>query len=123
VLQSAIPSTAGASGSGCAVVALDPSTGAVKAMASVSGYDPNAVKDAAAYKELRKPGSGAPIVHRATQSTYPPTLTMEVVAAAAALDSGQFTPGSVLSGRSPQTIGGVPLNPIASLSKPVNALC
>ena len=27
----------------------------------------------------------------------------------AALDSGQFTPNSILSGRSPQTIGGVPL--------------
>jgi peptidoglycan glycosyltransferase len=34
---------------------------------------------------------------------------MKVVTAAAALDSGQFTPSSVLSGRSPQTIGGVPL--------------
>jgi peptidoglycan glycosyltransferase len=34
---------------------------------------------------------------------------MKVVTATAALDSGQFTPSSVLSGRSPQTIGGVPL--------------
>ena len=35
---------------------------------------------------------------------------MKVVTAAAALDSGKFTPNSVLSGHSPQTIGGVPLS-------------
>jgi penicillin-binding protein A len=48
-------------------------------------------------------------VNRATQSVYPPGSTMKVVTAAAALDSGQFTPNSVLSGHSPQNIGGVPL--------------
>ena len=109
-LQSAISSTAGASGSGGAVVALDPSTGAVKAMVSVPGYDPNSVTDARVFKQLNRPGSGAPIVNRATQSVYPPGSTMKVVTATAALDSGQFTPSSVLSGRSPQTIGGVPLS-------------
>jgi penicillin-binding protein A len=109
-LQSAIASTAGAAGSGGAVVALDPSTGAVKAMASVPGYDPNSVKDAKVFKQLNKDSSGAPIVNRATQSVYPPGSTMKVVTAAAALDSGRFTPSSVLSGASPQTIGGVPLS-------------
>ena len=39
-LQSAIASTPGADGNGGAVVALDPSTGAVKAMASVPGLRP-----------------------------------------------------------------------------------
>ncbi len=108
-LQSAIASTAGASGSGGAVVALDPNTGAVKAMASVPGYDPNGVQDAKEFRRLSRDSSGAPIVNRATQSVYPPGSTMKVVTAAAALDSGQFTPDSVLSGASPQTIGGVPL--------------
>jgi penicillin-binding protein A len=108
-LQSAIASTAGASGSGGAVVALDPTTGAVKAMASVPGYDPNRVKDADVFKQLNRESSGAPILNRATQSVYPPGSTMKVVTAAAALDSGEFTRDSVLSGRSPQTIGGVPL--------------
>jgi peptidoglycan glycosyltransferase len=108
-LQSAIASTAGASGSGGAVVALDPNTGAVRAMASVPGYDPNSVEDPKVFKQLGREGSGAPIVNRATQSTYPPGSTMKVVTAAAALDSGEFTPDSVLSGASPQTIGGVPL--------------
>jgi peptidoglycan glycosyltransferase len=109
-LQSAISSTPGASGSGGAVVALDPSTGAVKAMVSVPGYDPNSVTDTRVYKQLTRPGSGAPLVNRPTQSVYPPGSTMKVVTATAALDSGKFTPSSVLSGHSPQTIGGVPLS-------------
>ncbi|MGH2924645.1 MAG: peptidoglycan D,D-transpeptidase FtsI family protein [Solirubrobacterales bacterium] len=108
-LQSAISSTPGATGSGGAVVALDPSTGAVKAMASVPGYDPNTVKDAGVFKKLNRQSSGAPLLNRATQSTYPPGSTMKVVTAAAALDSGRFTPSSVLSGASPQTIDGLPL--------------
>src|SRR5215211_10125 len=109
-LQSAIASTAGASGFGGAVVALDPSTGAVKAMASVPSYDPNTIIDPKVSRQLDKESSGAPIVNRATQSTYPPGSTMKVVTAAAALDSGKFTPESVLSGASPQVIGGVPLS-------------
>jgi penicillin-binding protein A len=108
-LESAISSTAGASGAGGSVVAIDPSTGAVEAMASVPGYDPNLVKDAATYNQLNKDQS-APLVNRPTQSTYEPGSTMKVVTAAAALDSGEFTPDTVLSGRSPREIGGVPLS-------------
>ena len=108
-LQNAIASTPGASGSGGAAVALDPSTGAVKAMASVPGYDPNTVTNTDTFKQLNRESSGAPLVNRATQSVYPPGSTMKVVTAAAALDSGEFTPDTVLSGASPQVIGGVPL--------------
>jgi penicillin-binding protein A len=108
-LQSAIASTAGASGAGGSVVAIDPATGAVEAMASVPGYDPNQVKNSATLKELNRDES-APLVNRPTQSTYEPGSTMKVVTAAAALDSGEFTPGTVLSGRSPRVIGGVPLS-------------
>ena len=82
------------------MVALDPSTGAVKAMASVPGYDPNKAKNTSTFKQLNSDKS-APLVNRATQSTYPPGSTMKVVTAAAALDSGKFTPDSVLSGKSP----------------------
>jgi penicillin-binding protein A len=108
-LESAISSTAGASGAGGSVVAIDPSTGAVEVMASVPGFDPNLVKDAATLKQLNKDRS-APLVNRPTQSTYEPGSTMKVVTAAAALDSGEFTPDTVLSGRSPRQIGGVPLS-------------
>ena len=93
---------------GGSVVALDPSTGAVKAMVSLPGYDPNQVKNTSAFQQITH-DKAAPIVDRATQSTYPPGSTMKVVTAAAALDSGEFTPDSVLSGASPQNIGGVPL--------------
>jgi peptidoglycan glycosyltransferase len=108
LLQQAVASTPGSNGAG-SVVALDPSTGAVRVMASIPGFDPNAVQDADAYRQLTRDES-APLVNRPTQSTYQPGSTMKVVTAAAALDSGEFTPDSVLSGRSPQEIGGVELS-------------
>jgi peptidoglycan glycosyltransferase len=108
-LDSAIASTPGASGYGGAVVALDPSTGAVKAMVSAPQYDPNQVKNTATFRRLNHEQPG-PLFNRATQSSYPPGSAMKVVTATAALDSGKFTPNSVLSGRSPQIIGGAPLS-------------
>jgi penicillin-binding protein A len=107
-LQNAIAQY-GINGAGGAVVALDPSTGAVKAMVSEPGFDPNRVKQTSTYQQLNS-DKAAPLVNRALQSVYPPGSTMKVVTAAAALDSGKFTPNSVLSGKSPQIIGGVPLS-------------
>src|SRR3954451_17665119 len=69
-LQSAIAQY-GINGAGGAVVALDPSTGAVKAMVSQPGYDPNNVKNTDTYRQLTS-DKAAPLVNRATQSTYPP---------------------------------------------------
>jgi peptidoglycan glycosyltransferase len=89
-----------------AVVALEPATGRVRVMASVPEYDPNAIPDRCS--ELNNQ-AGSPLLDRATQSLYPPGSTMKVVAAAAALDSGEFTPDSVLTGDSGIEIGGVPL--------------
>jgi peptidoglycan glycosyltransferase len=95
-------------GTGGALVALEPSTGAVRAMASVPGFDPNAVQDPDAYKQLTSDES-APLLNRPTQSTYPPGSTMKVVTAAAALDSGEFDPSSVLNADSPKEISGIDL--------------
>jgi penicillin-binding protein A len=108
-LNSAIASTPGAAGFGGAAVALDPRTGAIQAMASVPGFDPNQARTSAGLEALNKAKGPSAIINRATQGTYPPGSTMKVVTATAALDSGQFTPASQLSGASPQTIGGVPL--------------
>ena len=108
-LQSAIAGTAGSSGFGGSVVAIEPDTGAVRVMASVPGFDPNAVENESTFSQLSEDES-APLVNRPTQSVYEPGSTMKVVTAAAALDSGEFEPDSVLSGRSPQEIGGVPLS-------------
>jgi penicillin-binding protein A len=106
-LQNAI-SQYGIEGAGGAVVALDPSTGAVKAMVSLPGYDPNKVQNTAAFQQITHDKS-APIVNRATQSKYPPGSTMKVVTAAAGLDSGKFTPTTTLTANSPMNISGVPL--------------
>ena len=90
-----------------AVVAMVPSTGEVRAMVSEPGFDPNQVPKH--YAQLNSNPS-APLFNRATQAGYPPGSTMKVVTATAALDSGDLTPDSTLSGRSPIEIEGVPLS-------------
>jgi penicillin-binding protein A len=103
-LQSAIS----VPGTGAALVAIEPATGAVRAMASIPGFDPNEVQNPDNFKALTGDES-APLLNRPTQSTYPPGSTMKVVTAAAALDSGQFEPSSVLNADSPKEISGVEL--------------
>jgi penicillin-binding protein A len=89
-----------------AVVAIEPETGRVRVMASVPGFDPNRIpRD---FAQLNR-AEGSPLFNRTTQSGYPPGSTFKVVTAAAALDSGRFTPQSVIDGDSPKEIGGVPL--------------
>ena len=95
------------SGQQGSVVALEPATGRVRVMASSPGFDPNDVPDR--FGELNQ-AAGSPIFNRATQSRYPPGSTMKVVTAAAALDSGEYTPDSIVSGESPKVIGGAPLS-------------
>ncbi|MCL6440204.1 MAG: penicillin-binding protein 2 [Thermoleophilum sp.] len=94
----------GLAGRAGAVVALDPRDGSVLVMASSPTYDPNAI---ATRDPARLPA--APELNRATQGRYPPGSTMKVVTAAAALDTGEFTPDSVLDGDSPRLVGGAPL--------------
>ena len=82
------------------VVAIEPSTGAILAMYSNPTYDPV------------DPSSGCSDdcqFDRATQSAYPPGSTFKIVTAAAAIDSGRYTPSSEINGDSPKTISGVPL--------------
>jgi len=73
-----------------AVVAIQPNTGRVLAMASTPSFDPNAVTQN--YARLIRPSSGAPLLNRATQGLYPPGSTFKVVTATAALNSGRWTP-------------------------------
>ena len=102
--EAAVNGLAGRRGS---VVAIVPSTGEVRAMVSIPEYDPNQIPKH--FPQLNRDQS-APLFNRATQAGYPPGSTMKVVTATAALDSGEFTPSSTLSGRSPIEIEGVPLN-------------
>jgi peptidoglycan glycosyltransferase len=73
-----------ASGKSGAVVALNPQTGAILAMASYPSYDPNqlSVLDGtqlnANDKKLLNDPAG-PLLNRATQATYPPGSTFKIV--------------------------------------------
>jgi peptidoglycan glycosyltransferase len=86
-----------------AVVALDPRTGAIKAMYANPGYDDNNVKAALAG------ANGQTVLNRSLQGHYPPGSTFKVVTAAAALDTGKYTPNSIINGNSPVTVSGLPL--------------
>ncbi|MBW3652582.1 MAG: penicillin-binding protein 2 [Actinobacteria bacterium] len=103
--QIALDALAGRRG---AIVAIEPATGKVRVMASTPGYDPNALRDPQVFKLLNR-APNSPLFNRATQAGYAPGSTMKVVTAAAALDSGQFTPQSTVLGTSPIVVSGVPL--------------
>ena len=102
--RTAIAGLAGRPGS---VVAIEPQSGRVRVMTSIPDYNPNTIP--ADFARLNR-APGSPLFNRGTQSGYPPGSTFKVVTATAALDSGRFTPGSVLSGKSPKRIGGVLLS-------------
>ena len=69
-------------------VVLDPSTGAVLAVASVPSYDPNDFD--AAFPALSVDPS-SPLLNRALDGLYPPGSTFKIFTAAAALDSNTVT--------------------------------
>ena len=92
-----------------AVVAMVPSTGAIRVLAASPSYDPNQVGDSAAFDRLNH-DPAAPLVNRATASQYAPGSTFKVVTAIAAIDTGLFTPASVVNGNSPITVSGRPLS-------------
>jgi peptidoglycan glycosyltransferase len=76
-----------------AVVALNPSTGAVLAMASSPAYNPNLIEKHFG-QALRSGGTCGALVNRATAGRYQPGSTFKVVTATAALNSGRLTPSS-----------------------------
>jgi peptidoglycan glycosyltransferase len=92
-----------------AVVAMDVKTGAVRVMMSSPGYDPSDLDDRANFSKLARDNDRTPLLDRATQGLYPPGSTFKTVTAAAALDSGKYTPESSISGKNNKVISGVPL--------------
>jgi penicillin-binding protein A len=87
-----------------AVVALDPSTGAILAMVSHPQYDPTTLANhnlsavEAAWKVLNA-DPGRPALNRAIAGDlYPPGSTFKLITAAAALSSGKFTEQSQIPG-------------------------
>lgn len=94
---------------GGSAVVLDPKTGAVRVMASVPGYDPNAVKSPRAFKALNADELRKPLVNRALQFGYAPGSTFKVLTLVAALDSGKYDADSRVDGTNDVPISGVPL--------------
>lgn len=93
------------------VVAIEPDTGRLRTMVSLPDFDPNTVRER--FDELSSAPS-SPLFNRATQARYPPGSTFKALTAAAALDSGEFTPNSTVSGQNGKPISAVPLENFGS---------
>jgi peptidoglycan glycosyltransferase len=89
-----------------AVVAIEPSSGRVKVLASNPPYDPNRVPE---HLEELNQDPTSPLLDRATQGQYPPGSTFKVVTAAAGLDSGAITPETTIDAPGELDVQGQPL--------------
>jgi penicillin-binding protein A len=98
-----------------AVIAMVPSTGAIKVLAASPSYDPNQVANHAKFEQITH-DPAAPLVNRATAAQYAPGSTFKVVTAIAAIDTGLFTPQSIVNGKSPIVVSGQPLSNDAGTS-------
>jgi peptidoglycan glycosyltransferase len=90
-----------------AVVAIEPSSGRVKVLASNPPYDPNRVPFE--LSKLNENELESPLLDRATQGEYPPGSTFKVVTAAAGLDSGAITPETTIDAPGELDVQGQPL--------------
>ena len=85
-----------------AVVALQPATGAILAMASTPSFDPNPLashntdEQKKAWTDLTT-AEPPVLLNRAIQATYPPGSTFKLIDVAAALSSGKFNEDSPLT--------------------------
>jgi penicillin-binding protein A len=101
-----------------AVVALDPRTGRVIALASSPTFDLQlAVDDFDAI-----PDEGGPLLNRGVQGLYAPGSTFKSVTAAEALQSGAFTPESEFPGGSTYDTPGGPIRNFGGASYGPNTL-
>jgi penicillin-binding protein 2 len=77
-----------------AIVALDPQTGAIRALASRPSFDPNVFSPGPSTREwanLNAPN--APLLNRAFQG-FPPASTFKIVTSVAGLESGRYSADS-----------------------------
>jgi len=96
--QAAMDGLAELEGLAGAVVALDPSTGAVLALASSPTFDPNQLSshDAAAMRAYEESLTTDQTTNFATTERYPPGSIFKVIVSAAALATGEYTPDTVV---------------------------
>ena len=91
------------------IVALQPQTGAILAMASTPSYDPNPLASFSAQTQQDAWGEfteaePSVLTNRAIQETYPPGSTFKLIDVAAALESGRYTPDSPFTAASSITL-------------------
>jgi penicillin-binding protein 2 len=90
-----------------AVVAINPNNGAVLAMVSHPTFDPNIFSTRITPEIWKKLQSeDHPFVNRALRG-FPPASTFKIVTATAGMESGKFSPDTVLETYGALTIGGV----------------
>ena len=79
-----------------AIVALDPKTGEVLALASRPAFDPNVLSRELTAKQWEEvvQHEGRPLTNRATQGQYPPGSTFKIAMAAAALETKTVEPST-----------------------------
>jgi penicillin-binding protein 2 len=82
-----------------AAVVMDITNGNILAMASVPTWDPNRLSQRMTPAEFRAliNDPGAPLVNRVTQGAFPPGSVFKVVAFAAAVEKGSYTPNSTFN--------------------------
>lgn len=102
VQQAAANALAGRKG---AVVALNPTTGAILAMVTQPGYDPTPLashdgKKATAAETALNNDSNQPLINRPAQGLYPPGSTFKVITSAAALSAGYTSQSQIDAPRS-----------------------
>lgn len=78
------------------IVAMDPHTGGILAMASAPSYDPNLFVRGITSKEYNKllHSPDRPLINRSTQGRYPPASTVKPFMALVGLEEGEITPTS-----------------------------
>ncbi|WP_017316961.1 penicillin-binding protein 2 [Mastigocladopsis repens] len=91
------------------IVALDPNNGAVLAMVSHPTFDPNIFSKRRLSKKDWESvqGENHPLLNRAVSSAFPPASTFKIVTATAGMESGKFSPNTVLQTYGSLTVGGV----------------
>jgi penicillin-binding protein 2 len=81
-----------------AIVALDPNSGDILAMASRPGFDPNVLSRELTAKQWVEivQDEGRPLNNRASQGQYPPGSTFKIPMAVAALETRTMSPSSTV---------------------------
>ncbi len=93
-----------------AVVALNPGNGAILAMVSAPSYDPARVMESQMNYEMFTNHPASPELNRALQGLYPPGTILQILVAAAGLDTGVATEQKVFDCTGTEQIAGITVN-------------